>query len=253
MAEIVLRLNPANTGHLLACYGVFEVAHRLTPEGSTKACFCKEDTEFSICETRYGLRDILKKLGDLKLKLDEHIEAVELQLPEGDTPLILDWWIGDDSLKTWAGQQKIAEIAQMLVQALRGYPDTLAVEEIFNWSTRFLNEKGGDASATAFDARLGRLTSIDVGFSMNVQKLKPLMYPAVEFFALIGIQRFMPTRDSGDSQWVCFTWSQPLSILTASLIGRGIWFVPMRKRTFSIRFRDDGKHYKALGPSQIVE
>lgn len=253
MHEIHLKLNPANTGHLLACFGVFEIAHRLTPSGNTRAHFCSEDTEFIISQVDHDLRSILHTLDKASLETDERTEAILLWLPECSDPVVLDWWIADNSLKTWAGQQKIGEITRLLISALCKYPDSCPPTQILDWGTKLLDDEGKATSATAFDTRLGRLTSMDIGFSMNDQGLKPIIYPAVEFFALIGIQRFTPVWDQALEQWGCFTWSQPLPILTASLIAKGLWFVNPRKRSFPIRFRDEGKRYKALGQSQVVK
>lgn len=253
MDEIRLKLNPSNTGHLLACFGVFEIAHRLTPSGNTYAHFRHEDTEFVIFGVSCDLRSTLQRLGEASLETDERAEAILLRLPGRSDPFVLDWWIADNSLKTWAGQQKISEITRLLISALRKYPNDRSPTEIFDWGIRLLDDEGKATSATAFDTRLGRLTSMDVGFSMNDQGLKPIVYPAVELFALIGIQRFTPAWDQALERWVCFTWSQPLPILTASLIGKGLWFVNSSKRSFAVRFRDEGKRYKALGQSQVVQ
>lgn len=255
MAGIRLKLNPANTGHLLACYGVFEIAYRLTPNGSAMAHFCEgeTETEFVISGSEHDLRSILQKLGNASLSVDARTEAIALQLSECNYPLVLDWWVADNSLKTWAGQQQIGEIARLLIKELREYPKNRSPDAIFDWGATLRDDKEKAKAATAFDTRLSRLTSLEIGFSMNDQGLKPVVYPAVEFFALVGIQRFRPVRDEGRQQWVCFTWFQPLPILIASLIGERLWFVNSRKRSFPVRFRDEGKRYKALGQSQVIE
>lgn len=251
MTEIRLKLNPKNTGHLLACYGVFEIAHQLKPDGRVMAHFCQEDTEFVIAGAERDLRGILKALRDAWLSVDEQTEAISLQLPGCSDPLVLNWWVADKFLKTWAGQQQIGEIVPLLTKALGDYQDDRSPAEIFNWKASLRNDKGEATAATAFDTRLSRLTSIDVGFSMNDQGLKPAVYPAVEFFALVGVQRFRPIGDNTRKR--CFTWSQPLPILIASLTDERLWFVKRRTYAFPIRFRDEGKRYKALGQSQVIE
>jgi len=248
--EIRLKLNPANTGHLFACYGMFEIAHRLTPDGNAMAHFCEEETEFVITGANYDLWGILNELKGASPSVDERTEAISL-FPKHSYPLVLDWWVADNSLKTWAGQQRIGEIASLLTKALGEYPSDKSEKDLFDWGTHLCDDKGKATAATAFDARLSRLTSVDIGFSMNDQGFKPVVYPAVEFFALVGIQRFRPIRDEGHKKWVCFTWFQPLPILIASLAGERLWFINSRKRFFPVRFRDEGKRYKALGQSQV--
>ncbi|MFN3706371.1 MAG: hypothetical protein ACK4WM_10320 [Thermoflexales bacterium] len=251
MTEIRLKLNPKNTGHLLACYGVFEIAHQLKPDGSVMAHFCQEDTEFVIAKAERDLRGILTALRDAQLSVDKQTEAISLQLPGCSDPLVLNWWVADNSLKTWAGQQKIDKIVPLLTKALGDYPADRSPADIFNWGVSLRDDKGEATAATAFDTRLRRLTSIDIGFSMNDQGLKPTVYPAVEFFALVGIQRFRPIGDNTRKR--CFTWSQPLPILIASLTDERLWFVERRAYSFSIQSRDEGKRYKALGQSQVIE
>ncbi len=253
MAEIRLKLNPKNTGHLLACYGVFEIAHQLKPDGSVMAHFCREDTEFVITGSGHDLPGVLEALRKAELPVDEQTEAISLQLPGRSDPLVLNWWVADNSLKTWAGQQQIGKIVPLLKRALGDYQDDRSPAEIFDWGVRLRDDKGEAVAATAFNTRLSRLTSIDIGFSMNDQGLKPVVYPAVEFFALVGIQRFRPSWDETLKQWVCFTWSEPLPILIASLTDERLWFVKRRMYAFPIKFRDEGERYKALGQSQVVE
>lgn len=253
MAEISVRLNPANPGHMFACYGLFEVAHRLTPSGSAKAYFCEHDTRFIISDADCDLSHIFDKLQRVSLEEDQNTEVIILRFDKGVDPLVLDWWLVDNALKTWAGQQKITEIVRALLGALCGAADRVSHEALLDWGVMLSDSEGKAVSTTAFDCRLSRLTSLDIGFSMNDQNLKPLVYPAVEFFALIGIQRFRPTRDETRGQWCCFSWSQPLPILIACSIAQGIWFVPARKWLFNVRFRDEGKRYKALGQSLMVD
>lgn len=252
MAEISVKLNPANTGQVFACYGLFEMVHRLTPSGNAKAYFCEDDTRFVISDAGCDLSNVLNTLQRASPEEDQNTEVIILRFDEGVDPLVLDWWLADNALKTWAGQQKIAEIVRALLGALSRATGKVFGEALFDWGTMLLDSEGKAVSTTAFDCRLSRLTSLDVGFSMNDQGLKPLVYPAVEFFALIGIQRFRPTRDEGLRQWCCFTWSQPLPILIASSIAQGMWFVTARERSFSVRFRDEGRRYKALGQSLVL-
>lgn len=102
-----------------------------------------------------------------------------------------------------------------------------------------------------FDFRLF-VHSLDVGFSLDVQGIEMLVYPAVELLALIGIQRFRPLAQKQHFDYWIWKYPMPISTATAIACGAAEIEASLHYR-FSFRFRDDQRRYKAFGYATLIK
>ncbi len=273
--SFAVRFDPANPGHVLACCGLLELAHRLW--GGVEGWF--EDSCFAVAvadgpddhlsalvrklahcqiaglteeeaQERKELDAIARKQGRRKqvrqLTPEEERRRDELgkKARAGSVVvghpfnLSLDWWNDAGTPKTWAGQQEMARIARSAQRALHALGDSAE-----------LLEYGAVAPAPFyFDARRF-VHALDTGFSVDAQGMATVAHPGVELLALIGLQRFRPIHVT-EERWTFayWTWRVPLGVATAAACFAGFVDVPCRTRyRFSLRFRDDQKRYKAFG------
>ena len=192
--------------------------------------------------------------------------------------MILDWWQkGDDEAtpKTWAGLQEPHKIARSAQDSLSGAQELTALMD-FGCVLPMPKEYGQGKSASVepfyFDA--GRFShSLDVGFSLDVQKAQTIAHPAVELLCLIGLQRFRPKAVPVKLSFDCliglqrfrpqaapvkwsfdyWIWRHPLNapvsaavFCGASPVAEGLEY------RFPLRFRDDQKRYKAFGRATLI-
>jgi len=172
--------------------------------------------------------------------------------------LLLDWWQTEDETtpKTWAGKQEIHKIARAAQEALSPAVINNNPEDILDYacvlrSTREYAKKSDENKKVApfyFDAR-SFVHSLDTGFSLDVQELELMAYPAVELLALVGLQRFRPAAQGQDfDYWI---WTHPMPALVASAIACGAASAEASIRyRFRLRFRDDRGRYKAFEYAQ---
>jgi len=171
--------------------------------------------------------------------------------------LLLDWWQTEDETtpKTWAGKQEIHKIARAAQKALSpaviNNPEDILDYACVLRSTREYAKKSDENKKVApfyFDAR-SFVHSLDTGFSLDVQELELMAYPAVELLALVGLQRFRPAAQGQDfDYWI---WTHPMPALVASAIACGAASAEASIRyRFRLRFRDDRGRYKAFEYAQ---
>ena len=172
--------------------------------------------------------------------------------------LLLDWWQTEDETtpKTWAGKQEIHKIARAAQEALSPAVINNNPEDILDYacvlrSTWEYVKKSDENKKVApfyFDAR-SFVHSLDTGFSLDVQELELMAYPAVELLALVGLQRFRPAAQGQDfDYWI---WTHPMPALVASAIACGAASAEASIRyRFRLRFRDDRGRYKAFEYAQ---
>ena len=171
--------------------------------------------------------------------------------------LLLDWWQTEDETtpKTWAGKQEIHKIARAAQEALSpaviNNPEDILDYACVLRSTREYAKKSDENKKVApfyFDAR-SFVHSLDTGFSLDVQELELMAYPAVELLALVGLQRFRPAAQGQDfDYWI---WTHPMPALVASAIACGAASAEASIRyRFRLRFRDDRGRYKAFEYAQ---
>jgi CRISPR-associated protein Csb3 len=171
--------------------------------------------------------------------------------------LLLDWWQTEDETtpKTWAGKQEIHKIARAAQKALSpaviNNPEDILDYACVLRSTWEYVKKSDENKKVApfyFDAR-SFVHSLDTGFSLDVQELELMAYPAVELLALVGLQRFRPAAQGQDfDYWI---WTHPMPALVASAIACGAASAEASIRyRFRLRFRDDRGRYKAFEYAQ---
>ena len=167
-------------------------------------------------------------------------ERIQLGTPFN---LLLDWWTDDESgsgtLKTWAGKQFITDIIEGVFQPFR--ESKWAAEQI---EKLFTFETDDGSLPFYFDATIGgHSSSLDVGFSLDALSIRGRIKPAVEFLALIGLQRFKPAKDGNTFQYRI--WMQDLPpILAAALSSGGYSSGQFTEFSFPLLYRT--KYLKAF-------
>jgi CRISPR-associated protein Csb3 len=173
--------------------------------------------------------------------------------------LLLDWWQTEDETtpKTWAGKQEIHKIARAAQEALSpaviNNPEDILDYACVLRSTREYVKKSDENKKVApfyFDAR-SFVHSLDTGFSLDVQELELMAYPAVELLALVGLQRFRPAAQGQDFDYWIWTHPMPALVAAAIVCGAASAEASIRYR-FRLRFRDDRGRYKAFEYANLI-
>jgi CRISPR-associated protein Csx14 len=209
MSETV-EVDVSNPGQVLACLGLLEVAELLAP-GSLGA-FAKEET-FEI-ESRAGLSAITESLENATLREERS---------EGESPpweddksypvvaegifgsLVIDPWLEPDhsrtavGLKLWAGRLCTLNLLKGLQAGMQPGAG-LPARQMFDWEAR--------GTPTGLDHR-SAVSKEDLGFSYDSQHLKPVIYPVVELFAMVGLEGARP-RKVGPTSYAYSLWDEPL-------------------------------------------
>jgi len=173
--------------------------------------------------------------------------------------LLLDWWQTEDETtpKTWAGKQEIHKIARAAQKALSpaviNNPEDILDYACVLRSTWEYVKKSDENKKVApfyFDAR-SFVHSLDTGFSLDVQELELMAYPAVELLALVGLQRFRPAAQRQDFDYWIWTHPMPALVAAAIVCGAASAEASIRYR-FRLRFRDDRGRYKAFEYANLI-
>jgi CRISPR-associated protein Csx14 len=110
-----------------------------------------------------------------------------------------------------------------------------------------------DAKPFYFDCRSGG-DAVDQGFSFDeVKSVEVLAYPAVEFLAFVGLNRFRPGgHERRVKQYA--TWSAPLSATLAAPVATGLLpYLSGHQYRFRLHPRDASFRYKSFGRAEPVE
>jgi hypothetical protein len=265
---IRVKVDACNPGQFFACCGLLELADRLW-EGGAEGWFGSDAREFRIAPQAGSpgtLQQLLAAVLDAPLTAhcpdEPTISPLELG---GRFGLWLDWWnddrAGGGELKTWAGQQKVVQIAGAMRQALgravvwAAGPGRGLGPHLFGYpeATPDPDEPRKTVAPFYFDARraAGAL-NLDIGFSPDVQKIEATSFPAVEFLCLVGLQRFRPTRDPAGRRYLFNAWRGPLPpcVAYAAAAGRPGDY-PGTRFAFRLLFRT--KYLKGFLPATPVE
>jgi CRISPR-associated protein Csb3 len=174
--------------------------------------------------------------------------------------LLLDWWRASDETitpKTWAGRQEVHKIARAAQDALATVSDLTTLFEhgsVLYVPEEYRSEKDREKKVEPFYFDARRFAhALDAGFSLDVQQMEAIAYPAVELLCLIGLQRFRPVIRASDWSFEYWVWAVPLEAPTAAAVFSGTVSLPQRQQyRFRLRFRDDKKRYRAFGFATAV-
>lgn len=221
-------------------------------------------------EERKQLEKRKRDLKKLKQKLSRQEETRRKELGDkarvgsltigAPFSLLLDWWQTEDERipKTWAGRQEVHKVARSMQDSLKSIGELFRLfdfSSVLRPTTEYQNDSGDESNKKVapfcFDARLF-VHSLDVGFSLDVQGIETLVYPAVELLALIGLQRFRPlARKPYFDYWL---WARPMPISAATAIAcSAVEIETFSHYRFGFRFRDDQRRYKAFGYATLVK
>lgn len=254
MSSLRIRIDPTNPGQFFACCGLLELADRLWP--GSKAWFV--ETEFCIAspgQEGAGLRRLIDTVLDASLTRRETDNDYTTPLLLGAPfHLHLDWWrdtrAGGSTFKTWAGQQKVVNIATAMHRALER---AIPLESNLLQLAEVIPDPEDPRKSVApfyFDARRAAgAHNLDIGFSTDAQKIDTLSFPAVEFLCLVGLQRFR-AKANADRTFTYQTWSSatPLEPALAAPVACGAMNLP-GTCSYSFRLLFRTKYLKGFLPA----
>jgi CRISPR-associated protein Csb3 len=238
-------VDPTNPGQFFACCGLLEIAHRVWR--GAEAWF--ENRSFVV----RPLADVPDSSPDAVLKdgpEDDLASPMEVVSPVG---LRLDWWVEEPGLKVWAGSMDSWRIARAMQHAVP--MDGSGAGGLFNHACIVYEpaDPRKKVEPFYFDSRRGsNALAIDIGFSPDSLTMKTMAYPAVEFFCLIGLQRFRPSGVRRRIYDYC-TWPTPLPATMATLAVCGLLRLGGRRRfRFENAYRTEQRKHKAFTPAVPV-
>jgi CRISPR-associated protein Csb3 len=163
----------------------------------------------------------------------------------------IDWWLIEncdgDHLKTWAGQQAIAGIANAIHKALV----SVSEDDLFEHEALIIRD-GEAVAPLSFDSgRVG--TAQDIGYSSDKVGQPICCCVWTEFLTLIAIQRFALQPDSHEF-FTYHAWHAPLPPSVAAIAARGLLPKPTGcEGRFRLAGRDSGNRYKAFQQATLTE
>jgi CRISPR-associated protein Csb3 len=224
------------------------------------------DLECELKELENQRKSLRKQGGKLDKEKEKRREELGKLLREGyiliNEPfqIHLDWWQEDDENipKTWAGSQEVFRIAQAALASLGTAPKN---ESLFDYACVMVcnlsrsQNRDNKVEPFYFDARRGsNALSLDIGFMPDALNMRTVAYPAVEFFCLVGLQRFRPTPTDAKRVFDYYTWNCPLPTSVAPLAASGVLpYVGAQGYRFRVAFRTDQKKHKAFTPGVPFE
>lgn len=262
-ASITVSVDPTNPGQFFACCGLLELADRLWP--GAEGWFAEGGWEFNIAFT--GEKGTLRELLAILIldpptaieRLDNGLEVAPIIAPlafsfDGGASrgIVLDAWtqirvdkgtakvISNRPWNFWSGNQKSSGIWNALRAELVGQLARWDWQDMTDLFTRRLFQDGrfGFDPGPAWNA-------LDVGFSLNEQKIRIQSSPVVELLAAVGLQRFRPPLNDERDGFDYFTWHWRYSPHVAAAAMSGAIRDPL-----TIRFRTSVTsrgQYDALG------
>ncbi len=247
-STIEVNVDVSNPGQVFACCGIFELTHRMAT-GKDRALGWFEDidkvhTKFLI--DAYDQNEDLIRLNDILQKLKKcKITALEYNDKEGPVligepfNMIIDWrkpFPQNGSVKTWAGQQKISSILNIIQKSI---PKIVQENNLFEYSYTT------DKKFTKFDpSNMG--TSIDAGFSYNTIKgklgMKFSSFIYTELLSLIGLQGFVPINIDRKRR-LYNIWKEPIRLeLARSVISKNICCINIKSYIFEMYIQGSEKN-----------
>lgn len=158
---------------------------------------------------------------------------------------------GGKSVKTWAGQQSVLDIANSMQRA----------HTAVDWSTAdserclFISAQGCGLPFN-FDADLGHQgSSLDVGFSFDslagnaATRIVTSARPTLELLAFISLQRARPLEDRERNLFHYCTWQPPVSVAVIASRASGL-MTDAASRGYAFRLLYPTKYLKRFLPAQ---
>jgi hypothetical protein len=225
--NITIPVDLTNPGQFFACCGLLELADRRWPD--VEGWFSRGSFSIISSGAACSLAALLEVLDEGAVEqLDPQDNAASALRLAIVSPMLLNWWhderSGGKQLKPWAGKQFAPLIFRLMNRAAAKAP----LASPFDYSEAVFDSKGDKAKKKAispfyFDARREG-TSLDLGFSTDEQKMSVEAYPAVEWLALVGLQRFRPYIDDTTQprSFVYTAWTEFLPVAVAAVMVSGI-------------------------------
>jgi hypothetical protein len=255
---IHVEANPCNPGEFFACCGLLELADRLWPGGAEGwfrgRHFCMGPVVAGNGGTLQALLDAAHRASLEQLDpADDMASPLRLAEPFG---LRLDWWqderSGGAELKTWAGQQKVVRIARAM-HAVLAQPG-LTSGPLFSQAAVLFDPAEPKKTVEPFyfdDRRSAQAHNLDIGFSPDAQAMSMPAYSVVEFFCLVGLQRFRPARKPQDRTYEYSAWAYPLPPAAAAAVVAGyMGGAQVQRYSFRLLFRT--KYLKGFLPATPI-
>jgi len=250
---ISINVDVFNPGQVFACFGLFELADRLScPDKIAKSWFeQKENGSYFFNIEAYGnnevsisLDTVLSKLKECKIRENEGKDGpIFLEDPFN---FLIDWrkaFPQKSTVKTWSGKQDLRE---MVSRMKHNIPDKTE-GNIFSFRV-------STKSLSAFDASKAE-TAQDAGFSFNnLDSILENSFSIItELLALIGLQFFCPLRIDRFKRSYKL-WFQPTSKIVASVaLNDDLSFMQKSEFQFDMYSRDTDNRYKSFSYSKLVK
>jgi CRISPR-associated protein Csb3 len=273
--DISVSVDVTNPGQFFACCGLLELADRLWPgaEGWFQesvfgvACggtlkeflnqLAQSDIRSSLSSAELGQLESLLSKKKAALSETEQEDKVQLQQKGRMERLYLaepfniwlDWWRDESAkrteLKTWAGKQLVAKMANHMFSIVR---ERITAHDLEAHNLFF--QSSDDSLPFNFDSDLCRTGNArDAGFSADTLGLKSSYRPFLELLAVIGLQRFRPAPLG--QKFTYSTWAEPLPALVAAAWVPGL-IAATTRRSYAFGLFSRTQYMKAFLPATLV-
>ncbi len=250
---ITVTVDVTNPGQFFACCGLLELADRLW--AGAEGWFAPDEFFIGCSGT---IEELLEKCTDADLEqIDPDDDmASPMRLPD-PFDLRLDWWAderGDGKqLKVWAGSMRSVRIARAMQKAIAkvANPERLLDQSAVVYDPADPKKK---VEPYYFDSRRGwNAQSLDIGFAPDSLNMTTIAYPAVEFFCLVGLQRYRPAPTKQRRVFDYCTWIEPLPAVVAAVAAYGAFpSATFRTYRFENAFRTAQRKHKSFLPATAI-
>lgn len=283
--NIMVPVDLTNPGQFFACCGLLELADRLWlgaegwfednrflivgPAACSLPVLLHAISKLAVSNTMTPAQNVrLAELSAMSKKEREEIDGAEDEKAilggmrrkepivfDGPLTICIDWFCDPFtrgfSLKTWAGQQSVLDIANdMFVGMLK----VISAQHGTPWA-----HVRGVGLPFNFDSDLGAQGSgLDIGFSFdklegNKQtRVNRGCSPAIEFLCFIGLQRFRPLEIVSINKFRYSAWCVPLEACVAAAATSSAISTPSA-RVFEFSMFQRSKDYYSFYPAVLFQ
>ncbi|MDG6950152.1 MAG: hypothetical protein JRM77_09995 [Nitrososphaerota archaeon] len=249
-----LELDITNPGEVYACLGLLEILDKISPGALGR--FHDEVFEVvadtSLCQVVNQVKQAALEPEDTVTSgtrwREKSTQPVLIRTDFGTLPI--ESWLSPDhsdhdkGLKLWAGRVQTLNLLEKLQQGLP-LIETKDVRGLFNI--------GRACTPTGLDPR-SAISRGDLGFSYDSHSLKPIVYPAVDLFAMMGFQVARPKR-TGGTTYAYSLWEKLLlpPLAARAVISCELPSMSMSRWEYSIESRGLGGTYRNLSFAKQIE